>query len=55
MIVDLTELVLKNNNFEFNRKHYLQILGTAIGMKMAPAYANLLMVDWNDSCYDGHK
>ena len=43
VIVDLTELVLKNNNFEFNRKHYLQILGTAIGTKMAPAYANLFM------------
>ena len=30
-------------NFEFNKKHYLQKLGTAIGTKMAPAYANLFM------------
>ena len=30
-IVDFTELVLKNNNFEFNGKHYVQKLGTAIG------------------------
>ena len=42
-IVNLAELVLKNNNFEFNEKHYLQKLGTAIGTKMAPAYANLFM------------
>ena len=26
-IVDLVELVLKNNNSEFNGNHYLQILG----------------------------
>ncbi|KAJ8037537.1 hypothetical protein HOLleu_18374 [Holothuria leucospilota] len=43
LIVELAELVLKNNNFEFNGNHYLQTLGTAIGTKMAPAYANLFM------------
>jgi len=30
-IVDLVDLVLKNNNFEFDGKHYLQKRGTAIG------------------------
>jgi len=34
---------LRNNNLEFDGKHFLQILGTAIGTKMAPAYANLFM------------
>ena len=43
LIVDLAELVFRNNNFEFHGKHFLQILGTAIGTKMAPAYANLFM------------
>ena len=43
LIVDLAELVLKNNNFEFNGNHYLQTLGTAIGTKMVPAYANLFL------------
>ena len=43
LIVDLAELVLKNNNFEFNGNHYLQTLGTAISNKMAPAYADLFM------------
>lgn len=36
-------LVLKNNVFEFNEKFYLQTQGTAMGTKMAPAYANLFM------------
>ena len=39
----LTKLVLKNNVFEFNNNYYLQIQGTAMGTKMAPAYANLFM------------
>ena len=36
-IVDLAELVLKNNNFEFDGSHFLQKRGTAIGTRMAPA------------------
>ena len=36
-------LILKNNVFEFNEQFYLQIQGTAMGTKMAPAYANLFM------------
>lgn len=52
LIVDLAELVLKNNNFEFNGSHYLQTLGTKklgtkmgtkLGTKMVPTYANLFM------------
>lgn len=43
LIIDLAELVLKNNNFEFNGNHYLLTLGKAIGTKMAPTYANLFM------------
>ena len=42
-IVDFTELVLKNNNFEFDDKHYVQKLGTAIGTRMAPSCANIFM------------
>ena len=42
-LVGLASLVLKNNYFEFNNKIYRQKLGTAIGTKFAPAYANLFM------------
>ena len=38
-IVDLAELVLRNNNFEFNDKHFLQKRGAAIGTRMAPDFA----------------
>ena len=39
----MLELVLKCNNFKFNRKHFLQINGTAMGTRVAPTYANLFM------------
>ena len=41
----LTELVLKNNTFKLNGKYYHQIQGTAMGTKMAPTYANILMMN----------
>ena len=39
----LAELVLKNNIFKFNPKYYIQKEGTAMGTRMAPAYANIFM------------
>ena len=39
----LLELVFKLNVFEFNNEYYLQLFGTAMGSKLAPAYANVLM------------
>ncbi|KAJ8318533.1 hypothetical protein KUTeg_003624 [Tegillarca granosa] len=35
--------ILENNSFFFNSKYYLQIRGTAMGTKMAPTYATLVM------------
>ena len=46
----LLEKVLKCNNFDFNNKHYLQIGGTAMGTKVAPAYANTFM-GWFEDRY----
>ena len=42
-LVGLASLVLESNYFEFNDRFYKQKLGTAIGTKFAPAYANLFM------------
>ncbi len=35
--------ILKHNIFQFDGKMYRQIRGTAMGTKMAPAYANLFL------------
>ena len=36
-------LILKENSFQFNQRHYLQTHGTAMGTKMAVAFANIFM------------
>ena len=42
-IARLLKLVSDNNIFEFNEEHPLQILGTAMGTRLAPSYANIFM------------
>ena len=40
-----SEVVLKNNMFEFNGRFYHQTIGTAIGTKCAPQYSILFLAD----------
>ena len=42
-ICDLIRMILTMNNFSLNNEHYLQKHGTAMGIRMAPSYANLFM------------
>ena len=44
-LIYLIELILTCNNFSFNRDHYLQTQGTAMGSRMAPSYTNLFMAN----------
>ena len=37
----MAEFVLKNYFFDFSNKMFQQILGTAIGTKLAPLYARI--------------
>ena len=43
ILTEMLNIVLKNNVIEFNGDFFLQLQGTAMGTKMAPAYANLFM------------
>ena len=40
-IVKLMELLLKHNLFEFHSSTWRQEIGTAMGVKPAPSYANI--------------
>ena len=44
-IVRLLEVVLKHNIFEFNSELFLQLIGTAMGSRPAPSYANIFMAN----------
>ena len=39
----LLETILNYNNFSFMNRHFLQLVGTAMGTKTAPPYANLFI------------
>ena len=45
-LLELLELNLTQNDFEFNNKYYLQIKGTAMGKRFAPSFANIYMSLW---------
>ena len=42
-LVELAKLILENNFFEFDNNIYRQELGTAIGTRFAPSFANMFM------------
>ena len=47
-LIELAEIVLKNNFFEFNQKTFKQVRGNAIGTKFASPYAVLFMTDLDE-------
>lgn len=51
LILQLLELSLTKNDFEFDNKVYLQVHGTAMGKKFAPAYANIYMAGWEQTVF----
>ena len=42
-IIESIQFILDNNTFHFDGAHYKQIKGTAMGTKMAPTYATLVL------------
>ncbi|KAL2102106.1 hypothetical protein ACEWY4_001274 [Coilia grayii] len=48
-LIQLLELSLTKNDFEFNGQYFLQTRGTAMGKKFAPAYANIYMAEWEET------
>ena len=51
----MLELILKCNNFTFNRKHFLQVNGTAMGTRVAPTYAYLFMAHFEEKYVYTHN
>ena len=47
-LIELLNICLKNNIFEFGGKLYKQLIGTAMGIHPAPSYANIFMAKLDD-------
>ena len=43
LIIRALRLILQENSFQFREGHYLRTHGTAMGTKMAVAFANIFM------------
>lgn len=54
-ILDLLNITLRNNDFQFNGKFYLQTCGTPMGKVYAPALANLYMLEFDEKAMTGFK
>ena len=54
-LTDLAKLILKENFFELSDKIYHQKLGTAIGTKFAPPYANLFMAGLEKKLFENNQ
>jgi hypothetical protein len=51
-ILDALDIILKRNVFYFNDKFYQQIKGTAMGTKVAPTYATLVLGFLEETLYE---
>ena len=54
-LMELLEITLKNNDFQFYGKNYLQTCGTPMGKVYAPALANIYMLEFDDKATKGFK
>lgn len=52
LILECTRFILEHNVFLFNDAYFLQILGTAMGTKMAPTYATLTIAYLERTLYE---
>uniref|UniRef100_A0A8C5M903 Uncharacterized protein n=1 Tax=Leptobrachium leishanense TaxID=445787 RepID=A0A8C5M903_9ANUR len=54
-IIEGIKLILQNNYFWYDYGFYLQLIGTAMGTRFAPSYANLFMAYWeHQMVWTGH-
>lgn len=52
-LLKLLEIAMKNNDFAFCNKFFLQIFGTAMGKTFAPNCANIYLIDFDHKACNG--
>ena len=53
-VIMLLREVLTKNNFKCNGKDYLQVVGTAMGTKLAPSYAKIFIGNLENRLISGY-
>ena len=54
-IIELLNITMRTNDFEFNGEYFLQKLGTAMGKRYAPSLANIYMIDFDEAAMNGFR
>lgn len=54
-LIELLKITLKNNDFQFNGKNYLQTCGAPMGKVYAPSLANIYMLEFDERALNGFK
>lgn len=54
-LLELLDINLRRNDFVFDDQFYLQVKGTAMGKRFAPAYANIFMANWEEEVFQKCK
>ena len=54
-IIEALKIILENNIFSFNKEYFKQMKGTAIGTKVAPTYATLVLGFLEERMYETVK
>ena len=54
-IIEALKIILENNIFSFNKEYFKQMKGTAIGTKVAPTYATLVLGFLEERMYETIK
>lgn len=54
-LIELLDITMRNNDFEFDNKFYLQTCGTAMGKIYAPSLANLYLLEFDEKAQNGFR
>lgn len=54
-LLELLELTLKNNDFKFDDKWFLQVCGAPMGKAYSPSLANIYMLDFDELAMNGFR
>ena len=54
-VLRIMDMVLENNNFSFNWKHYVQTEGTAIDSHLRMNYASVYLGSWGKTLFQNSK